>query len=345
MNIFHHDTLSQNTHTQDTLPPLTARQSPWRRVGHSLLREATTDPDLAICQAGLDWQVERVDLRSADTLEAIPDFSAIRRCDTGRYLGVVGADYTPVQNREVFRFFADLAEDKRFTIETAGSFQGGKIVWAMAHLPDLGIHIGDDESKTYLFISNGHTGNKTLTVAPTTIRIICQNTLALAEAQARGRRKHPGLSGGFTVRHTPGIRAALDDIRNAYAQAIASQKTTQQIYQHLASVPLTSQLERQFMTRLFGTPAPGESGRTTTIREHREARLAGILASPTSQVRGTRDSAFSLFQSIVEYVDHDRTTRTHDGATEDESRLVSATQGSGAALKRQAWDSILELAA
>ena len=140
--------------------------------------------------AGLDWTVERVDLRCADNLAPVPEFSAIRRSDTHGLLGVVGPDYAPFQNAAMFQVFKDLAAVRRddgglpFTIDTAGSFQGGKVVWALAHLPDLGIRIGDDEAKTYLLVSNGHTGNRTLIIAPTTVRVICQNTLRLAEAQA-----------------------------------------------------------------------------------------------------------------------------------------------------------------
>jgi hypothetical protein len=67
----------------------TARRNPWQRNGRTLLAEATTDPAAAIRQAGLDWTVERVDLRTADTLDPVPEFKAIRRSDTSALLGVV----------------------------------------------------------------------------------------------------------------------------------------------------------------------------------------------------------------------------------------------------------------
>jgi hypothetical protein len=50
-------------------------------------------------------------------------------------------------------------------------------------------------------------------------------------------------------------------------------------------------------------------------------------------------------QAVVEWADHDRTTRTSDGGDADESRLLSATFGSGAAAKEAAWEAALELAA
>lgn len=331
------------------LPPV--RQNPWARVGRTLMAEATTNPDLALRQAGLDWTVERVDLRCADTLDPVPEFAAIRRSDTNGLLGVVGPDYEPFQNHAMFQVFTDLAAVDRsdgglpFTIEIAGSLQGGKVVWALAHLPDLGIRIGDDESKTYLLVSNGHTGNRTLIIAPTTVRIVCQNSLRLAEAQAAERRKHPGLAGGFTLRHTPGIHAAVNEAKAAFAATIAAHRVTKAAWNRLADIPLNRKLEVAFMAQVFGKPGPDETDRAKAMRKSREERLASILASPTSQVKGTKDSVFSVMQAVIEYADHDRTTRTTDGGDADESRLSSATFGSGAELKARAWDAALELAA
>ena len=327
------------------------RMNPWQRNGRTMLAEATTNPDAAIRQAGLDWETQLVDLRTADTLEAVPGTRAVRRTDTRAILGVVGADFTQVTNRLLFDVFRDLGRAGAdgnavpYTIETAGSLQGGAVVWVLAHLPNLGIRIGDDESKTMLFISNGLIGNKMLTIAPTTYRIVCANSLRMAEAQARENRRHPGLAGGFTLKHTPGISAAINEAKAAFAATIASHAATKAAWQHLASKALTAKLEAEFMAQVFGRPGPDESDRAKALRKGREERIAAILASPTSQVRGTKDTAFSLMQAVVEYADHDRTTRTSDGGDADESRLMSATFGSGADVKAKAWEAALQVAA
>ncbi len=275
----------------------------------------------------------------------------IRRSDTGKILGVVGPDYEPFQNAGMFQVFSDLAQVGRddgglpFNIETAGAFNGGKVVWALAHLEDLGIKIGDDESKTYLLVSNGHTGNKTLIIAPTTIRVCCRNSLAMAEAQARRNRSKPGLADGFTIKHTPGIHESVNQAKNAFATVIRDHAVTKAAWNRLADVPLNQKLEQEFMSQVFGLPGPDETDRARSLRKSREERIAAILASPTSQVRGTKDSLFSAMQAVVEWADHDRTTRTSDGGDADESRLVSATFGSGADVKERAWEAALALAA
>jgi phage/plasmid-like protein (TIGR03299 family) len=344
-----HDVVPMSS-TRLGLPP--QRQNPWQRVGRSLSPAAATDPALAMREAGLDWEVSRVDLRTADSLDPVPDFAAIRRSDNQRVLSVVGKDYEPFQNASMFKVFTDLAQVDRsdgglpFTIETAGAFNGGKVVWALARLPDdLGIRIGDDESKTYLLVSNGHTGNKTLIIAPTTVRVVCLNTLRLAEAQARERRRHPGLAGGFTLKHTPNIHEAVNEAKAAFAATIAAHKVTKVAWNRLADVPLTARREANLMRMVFGAPGPDETDRARALRKSRGERIAAILASPTSQVKGTKDSLFSAMQAIVEWTDHDRMTRTTDGGNTEEARAFSAAFGSGAEVKARAWEAALELAA
>ena len=327
------------------LPP--RRSNPWQRHGTTLLAEAMTDPDLAIQKSSLNWEVRRVDMRTADTLDAVPDFSAIRRSDTGAILGVVGNGYETFQNQAMFNVIKDLAIVGRdggmpFTIETAGSFQGGRIVWVLAHLPHLEIRIGDDEARVFMLLSNGHVGNRRLIIAPTTIRPICMNTLRMAEKQIRGNQKKSGLVGGVTIKHLPGMHLAVDEAREAFAATVRNHATTKATWEFLASKPLTAKLKTAFLASVFGRPGPDEADRAKSLRKSREDRIEAILASPTSQVKGTKDIGLSVLHAVVEYADHDRTTRTSDGDAE-EARQVSATWGSGAEVKARAFDSILEL--
>ena len=330
------------------LPP--QRQNPWTRSGRTLLNTATTDPAEAMRQSGLDWSVNKVSLRVADTLDPVPDFSAIRRSDTGKILGVVGPDYEPFQNQAMFDVFTDLANVTKeegghsFVIEGAGSFQGGKVVWALAHFPDLGIRIGDDESKCGLLVSQGHSGNRPLLLGPTTKRIVCMNSLRMAEHQVRNNSQL-GLAPGFIYKHLAGIHSNVNQAKEAFATLIRDHAATKAAWNRLADVPLNQKLEQEFMAQVFGRPGPDETDRARSLRESREERISAILASPTSQVRGTKDSLFSAMQAVVEWADHDRTTRTSDGGDADESRIISANFGSGAELKERAWEAALALAA
>ena len=333
---------SPDTPSRSTTANPPARANPWTRVGRSFT--PTSDADEALARSGLDWSVAKTGLRTED-LTPVQDHRAMVRTDTGAVLGIVGADYEPLQNAEAFSFFRDLAAGGQISFETAGDFDKGRIVWVQARLPDLDLRIGDDESHSYLFISTGHTGNKTLMIAPTTVRIVCRNTLRMAEYRSlTAQRSGKSLEAGFTVRHTRGIRDALADIQDAYAQSRRSHTATMEAYRFLAGKPMSEKLKKTFFQQVFeAKSAPDESDRAASIRAARKERLDAILASPTSNVRGTAGSAFALAQAAVEYIDHDRTTRTSEGEDPTASRLLSATFGSGAGLKERAWSTIMDL--
>lgn len=317
------------------------RQGPFRRVGVTMTGEATTNPDVAIIQAGLNWTADKVPLRTADTLDVVEDYCAIRRSDDKRILSVVGKDYEPFQNSEMFNVFRDIARVSPYKIESAGSFQNGKVVYALCNLPQLGIVLGDDYINCALLVSNSHDGRKQVTITPTTIRIICQNSLRMAEAQSRNERRKGKLTGGFVVKHTKNMNESIEEVKEIFNEAIRSKFATEEIFRHLARVPLSTKLKYDFMVSVFGKGGD-ESERAKTICKNREERISAILSSPTSQVRGTKDSAFSMLNAVTEYVDHFRTTRTTDG-NENEARLMSALMGSGNVLKERAWDRMLEL--
>jgi phage/plasmid-like protein (TIGR03299 family) len=331
-----------------SLPP--RRSNPWRMHGTTLMAEATTNPVAAMRAAGLDFAVERVELRTADTFDPVPDVRAIRRTDTHAILSVVGREYIPLQNNSMFDVIRDLGRSGPgggavpYSIETAGSLQGGAVVWALAHLPDLDFQIGDDAAKTYLLISNAHDASKALQLGGTTYRPICANTLRLAESQMRSNRKRHHLSGGAQIRHTPGMHAALQRMQEVYAAIIRNQVLTREGWQFLASRPLTERLKLDFLASVFGRPGTDESDRARAIREARESRIEAILASPTSQVTGTKDTALSMLHSVVEWVEHDRSSKGSKSASVDENRLYSSSFASGSVLKAKAWASILELA-
>jgi phage/plasmid-like protein (TIGR03299 family) len=331
--------LAQAPASANKVPP--PRVNPWTKVGRAF--EPTSDAREALHRSGLNWTVEKRGLRT-DDLAPIPGQFAIRRSETGRVLGVVGPDYVPLQNEEAFGFFRELAQGGQISFETAGAFEGGAVTWVQARLPDLQIRLGDDVSETLLFISNGHIGNKALTIAPTTFRIVCRNTLRMAEAEhGADRRQRPGLEVGWTVRHTKGMTAAMADIREAYARTRRSHAVTVQAFEHLARTPLTDDLADDFFDRVFPLTGPDESDRALAIAKNRRERLDAILASPTSNVRGTAGTAFALLNVATEYIDFDRPSRVMEGGNLDESRLMSATFGSGADAKARAWASILEL--
>ena len=71
-------------------------------------------------------------------------------------------------------------QDKLAIYETAGALKGGRHIWMLARLPKTLRAAGDDEIKPYVLLANSHNGTRALRMIPTTIRVVCANTLVVA---------------------------------------------------------------------------------------------------------------------------------------------------------------------
>ena len=150
-------------------------EKPWHGLG-TIVAEAPTSQN-ALQLAGLDWKVIQSPVYS--TYGVIEGFKANIRDKDGAILGVVSDRYKVIQNKEAFAFTdALLGAGVRF--ETAGSLQGGKKIWLLARLPREYIIAGERISP-YLVFSNTHDGSGAVRVAITPIRVVCNNTLNLAQ--------------------------------------------------------------------------------------------------------------------------------------------------------------------
>src|SRR5262245_46039238 len=73
-----------------------------------------------------------------------------------------------------------LVGERLAMFETAGGLKGGRRGWMLAGLPREDRVAGDDVVNPYVLPTNGHDGAAALRMIPTSIRVVCQNTLNLA---------------------------------------------------------------------------------------------------------------------------------------------------------------------
>lgn len=181
------------------------RKTPWHGLG-TRVEEALTSQD-ALHYSGLDWTVQQEPLMT-ETFKDVPGFRANVRSDNGKILGIVGDKYKVVQNHEAFAFTDDLiGEGVRY--ETAGSLNGGRKVWMLARLPER-YRLMDEEVNPFIVFTNSHDGSGAIRVAPTPVRVVCQNTLNLALTTAKR---------SWSMMHTSGVQAKLDEAHDALFKA------------------------------------------------------------------------------------------------------------------------------
>lgn len=270
-------------------------------------------------RAKLDWRVDKRPVYLG-TGEVIPGQFANVRSDNGRALGIVGNRYQVIQNQNGLDLFDVAAQRGAVEYGRAGTFNGGAIVWMQAKLPGS-ITVGPDEVDRFLLLANSHDGSGTLRILLTPIRVVCRNTLAMALSDK---------ASGMTIRHTASADAKVRIAIRAIEQAGRSYSQFADMANALYTRRLSAVQTRQYVEAVF--PVTGETSTVSTRLQNTRARIIDLAEMGKGQwaVRGT---AWAAYNAVTEYVDHHRATRG-----EESNRLESALLGSGAAIKRRAFD-------
>jgi phage/plasmid-like protein (TIGR03299 family) len=147
---------------------------PWHGIGKKVDGLMTSEE--AIKAAEMDWEValEPVTVRG----HVMDEYKAIVRQSDHSVFAIVGNRYTPIQNREAFKFFDAVVGGGAY-FETAGSLNGGRRIWMLANL-NSSIGVKGDEVKKYVVLSNSHDGSLARQMFLTPIRVVCENTLQMA---------------------------------------------------------------------------------------------------------------------------------------------------------------------
>jgi phage/plasmid-like protein (TIGR03299 family) len=108
------------------------------------------------------------------------DQKVLYRSDTKAPLSVVSGRYQVVQPKEVLEFYRDLTEVSGYELETAGVSQGrAQVLGTGTHWQVFGPE-GHDVVNGYLLLATSCDGTLATTATPTTIRVVCNNTLSIA---------------------------------------------------------------------------------------------------------------------------------------------------------------------
>lgn len=301
---------------------------PWHGLGTHLNKPATAAQ--AIKAASLDWEVTKqpLFLSHDKTFKQVRNRYAVVRGDKTAdgespvVLGIVGKEYTPLQNSDAFNWFDPIADGTKAIYHTAGALGDGERVWILAKLPDTIRVIGDDITEKYLLLSNSHDGNSSVQVKFTPIRVVCQNTLTMALSQGKGIR----------VAHTPSLpvrmaaaRDALGIIHERFAEITAA-------FKRMAEVNVTHERLAHYVDRVFPLPADksDEQGIARVQRARGEAaRLFDTgRGNNAAKVRGT---LWAAYNGVVEFVDYAMTHR------DTNRRLDAIWFGSGYLSKARAY--------
>lgn len=308
---------------------------PWHGLGQQLSRHQPLE--VWRQQAGMDWHIEESPVRFiADgaghlgSIHSFPEQKVLYRSDTRAPLSVVSQRYKVVQPEEVLEFYRDLTEYAGYELETAGVLKGGRKFWALAR-SGLGTALkGQDQVNAYLLLATSCDGSLATVATPTSVRVVCNNTLTIAvDGMSQGVKvPHSTEFNPQRVKQQLGISVAQWDDFMYRMKTLAERKVSQE------------EVKAYFQSVICNAEEPlDDPSKLPNVRALNRVQKLYHGEGRGSQLYTAQGTAWGLLNAITEYVDHEKRARSND------YRMDSAWFGQGANLKDKALESAMALVA
>ncbi len=324
-------------------------QKPWHGLGNPV--NAGMSVEEMLQAAGLDWDNTSQELYVMRNGIAVPldglnadntKYRAIIRESDGYIHNIMTADYNIVQNRVVMAFLREFVEKSGMTLETAGALRHGSLIWVLAKIEASFTLPGNDFNQTYVLLTNSHDGSQEFNGQFTSVRVVCANTVRLAQSSKRGR--------SFSLKHS----AKLDDKAISAAKvemglAIEATEKYAELAERMVATKVSNDdtlayvralvPDKEDKKSLLSSVVENSENILTRIVEEQSTvsdfsrkgkdLLLAIQNGPGSDLESSRDTVWGLLNGATYYVDH-------VAGRERDTALNSAWFGQGAKLKETA---------
>ena len=269
------------------------RETPWHGLG-TRVNEALNSKE-ALTAAGLEWNVIQEPIYT-ETEELIEGYKANVRDADRQVLGVVTDRYKIVQNQEAFAFTDELlGEGVRY--ETAGSLQGGRKVWLLAHLPHEYI-ISGERISPYLVFFNSHDGSGAIKAAITPIRVVCQNTLNLALSTAKR---------SWSMIHTGDIKGKMQEAKDTLFMAETYMDSLGKEFETLRKKKLTDQQVLDYIEVLLPLEEDASLQQRRNMKRLREDMKMRYFDAP--DLKDVGKNAYAFVNAVSDFATHAKPLR------------------------------------
>jgi len=284
---------------------VSAKEPAWHKCG-TILDHVFTAQE-AIEFGGLDFTVEKQSLITDAGLN-VPNYFATVRQDTSDVLGLVGNDYTIVQNRDVFSFFDQIVGDGRAIYETAGCLGKGGVLFITAKLPREIVIGNDGLIENYLVLCSSHDGSMAITAFFTPVRVVCQNTLNAAFNRNTNRVyiKHTqNVKERFVeAAHVMGIHSEYLDRLEAAFRLLYDQRVT--------DAEMKAVITRAFLSKdeLKTLAVAGD----VELSTRKSNIIDGVIQyyNQASEINSIRGTGYGVYNAVAGYFQNVREFRSND---------------------------------
>ena len=329
--------------------------TPWHGLGNPL----TPNQPIEVWaqQAGMDWRIESSDVsymaqnqRGQNIIMPFEEQRVLYRSDTHAPLSVVSQRYQEVQPKQILEFYRDLTEQSGFELETAGVLKGGKKFWALARTGQSSALKGRDVSDGYILLATACDGTLATTAQFTSIRVVCNNTLAIAlkgQNSSTGMVKVPHSTkfDAQKIKQQLGISVRAWEEHMYEMKQLSQRKVTQsEAAAYFDAVfnntSLSTMEQDEGIIQFYRNVATKADNKT----EPNGRAMSKVMTMFNGHGRGAelssaKDTVYGLLCSITEFADHERRAMSQD------HRLDSAWFGAGAGLKQRGLEQALRMLA
>lgn len=324
------------------------QDTPWHTVGNRVIRKPgeIVTVDTMLERASLNWKVVPDNLRTKTRNTPIPGKVALIRETDGAFLDIVGTNWKPIQNSTAADFFRKFCEKGNMELHTAGSLDGGRIVWFLAKLRSGFTLPGGDEIEGHLLFMNPHSFARSAVIEFTPIRVVCMNTLVLALNNAT-----KGLK--VTVSHKTQFDPEIVE------RALGLSEDRMQKYEEAARFLASKRAKTKDVEEYFGKLFPVIRYKKKSVAEEIVTMddIIQMGREPNPRMRSLSKNADRLFELLEEQPGADMSEGTwwqpfnaityltdHEFGRTADSRIKSAWTGANRRLKLRALNLAVEMA-
>ena len=323
-----------------------AGQTPWHGLGEHLPEQQPLE--VWAEAAGMNWQIQESPVHYAidnplnvSMFGTFDEQKVLYRSDTNTALSVVSNRYQVVQPMEVLEFYRDLTEQAGFELETAGVLKGGRKFWALAKTGHSTALKGNDVVNGYLLLATSCDGSLATVAMPTTVRVVCNNTLSIAVNNSENAVKvsHRSVFDADAVKKRLGVAVSHWDQFMYEMKVLSERKVSTKEANAYFETLLTQTTPQSSESTPSGLRLLKPSTKPIIPNERAYKKLQAMYGGQGrgAELTAAKNTAWGLLCAVTEFVDHERQARS------TENRLDSAWFGNGAQMKQQALEKALQL--
>lgn len=297
----------------------------WHGLGLVVQEDMT--PRQALTLGGLDITVNDYPIYFRDSFgveHLVPtnriNVREIAGIDPIQY-GVVSSGYHIIQPADVADFATALLEEGKgkVKVESVGSIRNGEKMWLLLKGEEFDVANGDGIFP-YILLSNGHDGNTTFRVDPTTVRVVCSNTMHMVIP--RFDTGELGRS-AISIRHTANVMERLKEAQRALKHYSMALDETKMMARKLVRTDVNSESIKQFFldcyTADFGIIPENPETKVEENRRNRAMSAFNHFARRfDDEKKLSGASMWTAFNAYSGLVQHDAKARGVD----DEDRVA-----------------------